>query len=204
MSKLRPTYTEKFKQEAVKLFETSGKSKAQIARDLKIPSSTLSTWYKQFGYSGKGAFVEKDYETSIEEQNRELRQEIETLRQEVAILRKDYECLSITPSMKYQFIDEHHHLFSIGHMCRVLGVSESGYYNRNTRGESQRKQDDKRILEYVENIYTMSNGTYGSPRIHKELKKQGIHCGRKRIARLMREKGWNARKTFHHSESSHR
>ena len=89
-------------------------------------------------------------------------------------------------------------------MCRVLGVSESGYYNRNTRGESQRKQDDKRILEYIENIYTMSNGTYGSPRIHKELKKQGIHCGRKRIARLMREKGWNARKTFHHSESSHR
>src|SRR5215469_15413558 len=110
MSTLHPTYTKQFKQEAVKLFETSGKSKAQIARDLNIPSSTLSKWYKKFRYLREDAFVGNGHKIAIEEQNRKLRQETETLRQEVEILRKDYEHLSLTPSMKYQFIDEHHHL----------------------------------------------------------------------------------------------
>ena len=79
-------------------------------------------------------------------------------------------------------------------MCHVLGVSENGYYNWRTRGKSKRKWDDEQLAERIEDAYKESRGKYGSPRIHAELKAQGIHCGRKRIARLMREKQLYARR----------
>ena len=96
--------------------------------------------------------------------------------------------------MKYAFIQEHRHLFPIIRMCQVLGVSENGYYNWRKRGKSQRKQDDDYITERIEDAYDDNRGVYGSPRIHAELKAQGIHCGRKRIVRLMQEKGIHVRK----------
>lgn len=73
-------------------------------------------------------------------------------------------------------------------MCQVLEVSENGYYNWRTRGRSKRKRDDEQLAERIEDAYQKNRGNYGSPRIHAELKEQGIHCGRKRVARLMREK----------------
>ena len=72
-------------------------------------------------------------------------------------------------------------------MCNVLEVSENGYYNWRKRGKSQRKRDDEQLTSRIEDAYHSNRGVYGSPRIHAELKEQGIYCGRKRIARLMRE-----------------
>ncbi len=96
--------------------------------------------------------------------------------------------------MKYGFIHEHRHLFPIIRMCHVLGVSENGYYNWSKRGKSQRKQDDDYLTERIKDAYDTNRGVYGSPRIHAELKAQGIRCGRKRIVRLMQEKGISARR----------
>lgn len=96
--------------------------------------------------------------------------------------------------MKYMFIQEHRHLFPIIRLCQVFGVSENGYYNWRKRGKSQRKRDDDYITERIEDAYDTNRGVYGSPRIHAELKAQGIHCGRKRIVRLMQEKGISARR----------
>jgi transposase InsO family protein len=79
-------------------------------------------------------------------------------------------------------------------MCHVLGVSENGYYNWRTRGKSKRKRDDEQLAERIEDAYNANRGKYGSPRIHAKLKAQGIRCGRKRIARLMREKNFYARR----------
>jgi putative transposase len=91
-------------------------------------------------------------------------------------------------------------------MCHVLEVSENGYYNWRKRGKSQRKQDDEQLTECIKDAYDDNRGVYGSPRIHAELKAQGIHCGRKRIARLMREKGISAgrkRQKARTTDSSH-
>ena len=88
MGKLQPTYTKEFKQQAVKLFETSGKPKTQIARDLGISDSALSKWCKEFGEDGEEAFPGKGHQTSLEEENRKLRREIEVLRQEREIFKK--------------------------------------------------------------------------------------------------------------------
>jgi putative transposase len=60
--------------------------------------------------------------------------------------------------------------------------------------KKQRKWDDEQLTERIEDAYNANRGKYGSPRIHAELKAQGIHCGRKRIARLMREKQLYARR----------
>jgi putative transposase len=96
--------------------------------------------------------------------------------------------------VKFQFIEEHRHQFPIVRMCQVLDVSENGYYNWRKRGKSKRKQDDEVLTERIEDAYQQHGGKYGSPRIHATLKTQGVHCSRKRVARLMREKELYARR----------
>jgi len=78
----------------------------------------------------------------------------------------------------------------VAQMCRVLGVSPSGYYAWHRRGPSRRAQRDAELLERIKLIHTKSRGIYGAPRIHAELRrKHHIYCSRKRVARLMREAG---------------
>jgi Transposase and inactivated derivatives len=70
-----------------------------------------------------------------------------------------------------------------------MGVSRSGYYAWRGRPKSARRQEDERLLMSIRNAFEESRGTYGSPRIHRELKERGISCGERRVARLMRENG---------------
>jgi len=74
-------------------------------------------------------------------------------------------------------------------MCRVLGVSTSGYYAWRGREPSKRAIRDKALLERIREIHKRSRGTYGVPRVHAELRADGVSIGRKRIARLMRQDG---------------
>jgi putative transposase len=71
-------------------------------------------------------------------------------------------------------------------MCRVLGVSTRGYYAWRKRETSTRGREDAVLTETIERIHGRSRQTYGSPRIHAELREGGIRVGRKRVARLMR------------------
>ncbi len=95
--------------------------------------------------------------------------------------------------MKYAFIAEHQQEFPVIRLCQVLHVSESGYYAWRRREPSQRKRVDESRGMLIEDAYQSNRQVYGSPRIHAELKEQGVHCGRKRVARLMRERGINVK-----------
>ncbi len=75
----------------------------------------------------------------------------------------------------------------IATLCRVLGVSPSGYYAWCDRPLSARAQADQVLLVQIRAIHEQSRGIYGAPRIHAELQAQGVRCGRKRVARLMRD-----------------
>jgi len=75
--------------------------------------------------------------------------------------------------------------YPIATMCRVLGVSTSGYYAWRQRPPSPRAQTDAELTGRIRTIHARSKGTYGAPRIHAELAEQGAHMGRKRVARLM-------------------
>jgi putative transposase len=85
-------------------------------------------------------------------------------------------------------------------MCRVLGVSPSGYYAWRKRPLSTRARADVELTAEIERLHRMSRGTYGAPRLHAELAARGVRVGRKRVARLMRHagvQGVSRRKPFH-------
>lgn len=80
-------------------------------------------------------------------------------------------------------------MYYVAMMCRLLGVSTSGYYAWLDRGLSGRACEDQALKDRIRVIHERSRGTYGAPRIHAELTAQGIAVGRKRVARLMQECG---------------
>ncbi len=99
--------------------------------------------------------------------------------------------------MTYQFIAKYQHEYPITAMCRVLEVSVSGYYAWRKRTPSQHSREDAQLAEKVKRAFQANRRVYGSPRVHAELHAQGIHCGRKRVARLMREQGLSAQRPRH-------
>ena len=80
-------------------------------------------------------------------------------------------------------------MYPIATMCRVLGVSTSGYYAWLSRGPSRRSLKDAELTERIRAIHARSDGTYGVPRVHAELVDEGVRVGRRRVARLMRAAG---------------
>ncbi len=97
--------------------------------------------------------------------------------------------------MKYKFIEVHREEYAVKIMCQVLGVSRSGYYDWQKRKPSARDRANEKLLEEIKKIFERSRKTYGSPRIHAELKAQGKTCSRNRVARLMRKHGIRARRS---------
>lgn len=78
-------------------------------------------------------------------------------------------------------------------MCEKLEVSRSGFYAWCARPSSDRVARDQALGRLIEEHFEQSSATYGSPRIHALLKRRGERCGRKRVARLMRERHLKAR-----------
>lgn len=89
--------------------------------------------------------------------------------------------------MKYQFIEEHRDQYPVTLMCRVLDIARSGYYAWRKQPLSARKMADPLLLMHIRDIFEQSRQTDGSYRIQATLVEQSLRCGRKRVARLMRE-----------------
>ena len=94
----------------------------------------------------------------------------------------------------YEFIAEEQATedcpWSISEMCRTLGVSRSGYHDWAGRDPSLRELTDAQLAVEIEAIWECSARTYGAPRVHRWLRRQGFRVGRKRVARIMRDHGW--------------
>jgi putative transposase len=86
-------------------------------------------------------------------------------------------------------VSDHQASYPIASMCRLLGVSPSGYHAWAKRQPSRRTATDAMLTAHIRAAHATSRGTYGAPRIHAELAAKGIRVGRKRIARLMRQLG---------------
>jgi putative transposase len=74
---------------------------------------------------------------------------------------------------------------SVHLLCRLLGVSRSGYYTWRSRPPSERARFDAVLSEKIGTIHRNSRATYGAARVHAELAAIGIRCSSKRVARLM-------------------
>jgi transposase InsO family protein len=81
--------------------------------------------------------------------------------------------------------DEH----EVNQMAELMSVSRSGFYRRRAGRKSARAQEDEVLSGRIERIHCRSRGTYGSPRITRELAREGTRLGKNRVARLMRLRG---------------
>jgi transposase InsO family protein len=86
-------------------------------------------------------------------------------------------------------VSDHQADYPIATMCRLLGVSPSGYHAWVKWRPSQRSATDAALIAAIRVAREASRGTYGAPRIHAELAAKGTRIGRKRVARLMTQAG---------------
>ena len=101
---------------------------------------------------------------------------------------------------------DHNHIFAVSTMCRVFGVSASGYYRWTQRPENKRRKQNRELKEQIKKLFSKSHAIYGSPRITVELQQMGIPCSRSRTARLMGElrlRAKAARKFYRTTDSKH-
>jgi putative transposase len=96
--------------------------------------------------------------------------------------------------VKFAFIAVEKAFFPITVLCDVLDVSRSGFYAWCKRPEPRRKASDVELTAEIVGAHRRSRGTYGSPRVHAELRARGLCVSRKRVERLMRERGLEARR----------
>lgn len=95
--------------------------------------------------------------------------------------------------MKYAFIDAHRARYPVPAMCAQLGVSRSGYHAWRGRGPSARECENTRLLAHIRAIHVASHGSYGSPRVHREMDTQGQRVSLNRVRRLMKQNDIAAR-----------
>jgi putative transposase len=93
----------------------------------------------------------------------------------------------------YRLIDVEKTSYSVSMLCKVLKVSRSGYYDWKNRPPSKRATENAALTERIREVHHRSRETYGYLRIHAELRTLGVHCNRKRVARLMRKDGLRGR-----------
>ena len=98
---------------------------------------------------------------------------------------------------KFEFVEQLKALHPTTRLCRVRGVSPSGYWAWKKRVSSARATATAQLQERIVAVHTASRAPYGAPRIHAELRAQGVCCSRKRVARLMREQGLFAQRPRH-------
>jgi hypothetical protein len=95
--------------------------------------------------------------------------------------------------VRFALINEAKEEFPVHRLCHVLGVSQGGYFAWKGRPACRRQHEDMVLLAHVRSAFALSHGTYGSPRMTRELQDSGLAVGRRRTARLMRENGLRAR-----------
>lgn len=91
--------------------------------------------------------------------------------------------------MIFSFIETERAEHPIPLMCRVLRVSRSGYYAWRVRPPSAGGLRDAALTDRIRRVHRDSRGTYGYPRVHAQLRAEGVRVGNKRVARLMRKAG---------------
>jgi putative transposase len=91
--------------------------------------------------------------------------------------------------VKFHFIAAHRAEVRLRSLCRVLGISRSGYYAWCRRPGPRREERNDALLVHIRAAYQRGRQAYGAPRVHQELRHQGIPCGRHRVARLMPREG---------------
>jgi putative transposase len=87
------------------------------------------------------------------------------------------------------FVEAYRDTFGVAPLLAAIGEPVSTFYDRVSRTPSARAVADAPVVERIEAIWERSRRSYGAPRIHAMLAREGIRVGRKRVERLMRQVG---------------
>ena len=190
----RRAFSAEFKAEAVRLMaerRAGGATLAQVGRELDVRPDQLREWARQAGADrGRDGAIPGE---TLEQENRRLRRALAVARQEQAFAKKSGGVLRERVAMRCAVIARHRDEFPVRLMCRVLDVSESGFYAYLKRPLSWRQVIDEVLMAHVRIAFAASHERYGAPRVLEELQAEGFPTSQQRVARLMREAGLQAR-----------
>jgi transposase InsO family protein len=124
------------------------------------------------------------------------REELQRLRKRVVELERANEILKaasawfageLDPTTVMSFVDAHRDLFGVEPILRVLDIPVSTFYGwgAQQRDPCRRRRDDQALTNRIRRIHHRSGQTYGAPRIHAQLRRDGVQVSRKRVARLL-------------------
>ncbi|WP_169739797.1 IS3 family transposase [Actinospica robiniae] len=185
-----PVYSEEFKRDAVRLVTSSGRTRAEVARELGISGETLRTWVRAFAAEGEAAGG-SDLSADERAELRELRRKVKQQDEVISIPKKSHCLLRERPPVEavYRFVgaEKAHHAVTL--LCGVLGVSRNAYYDWVAAAAARlaRVRAEELLVAEIVLIHLGSRGAYGSPRVHAELVRRGHRVNRKRVERLMRD-----------------
>lgn len=93
--------------------------------------------------------------------------------------------------MKFAFMEKERATYPLWLLCRALGASVSGYYRWHQQQSvtTPRQRENQQLRQAIDRVHRTSHGTYGSPRIHAQLRAEGFRCSKQRVERLMRVAG---------------
>src|SRR5690606_30445535 len=100
--------------------------------------------------------------------------------------------------MRFAFVENWRHRWSVEMLCQVMQVSERGYRSWRSRPMSRRDRTDLKLLAHIREHYSLSLGSYGRPRMTMELKEAGLDVGERRVGRLMKINGIKPVRTRRH------
>ena len=167
-----------------------GRTPDSLSREFEPTAQSIWNWVRQ---------AERGEGTRTDGLTTEEKEELRRLRRENRVLRGEGDPEKSRGLVRsgdrlyapraFEFVSDHRAEFAGKRMCRLLGVSTSGYYAWCQREPSTRSCADETLERRIMEIHQGSRGTYGVPRIHAELAADGVAVGRKRVSRLMRRAG---------------
>ena len=190
MPKTHSPYAPEYRRQMVGLVR-SGRTPGELALEFECSASAIRNWVRQ---ADRDEGRREDGLTSSElEELRRLRRDNRQLRARTRDTGKSYGLVRsgdrLGPGEVLELVKANQAHHRVATMCRMLGVSPSGYYAWRSRGRSNRAKREEALRGTIRAIHEVSGGTYGAPRVHAEMMAGGCRMSRNRVARLMREAG---------------
>ena len=190
MARTHQAYPPEFRQQMVELVQ-SGRTPNELAREYEASAGSIRNWVAQSerdaGQRSDGLSTDERLELRrLQRENKQLRTERDILKTSGGLVRAGER---LDPREGFGFVKANQAAWPVRTMCRVLGLSPSGYYAWVRRVPSARARRDAQLSERIKEIWSANREVYGRPRIHAELQAGGERIGAKRVGRLMRRAG---------------
>lgn len=179
MQNQRQTYTLEFKFKAIKL-ATGHNTTIQAAQELGTSAENIRRWKRQLEEGILGCKIRQTTQDKFLQLQR-LKRELLEVKMERDILTKASSILYSAMQVKFEFIRQYKSIYPVEKVCKILGVSRSGFYYWSQRKPSKRALYKLALIEQTKKIHYLNKKRYGSPRIARELESIGIHASEKLV-----------------------